>query len=189
MTFGEHSEDGFYLKTSEEYYRTQVIFAKKTRAKRLANTVFFKHKYITQPTITPADAIVNAYNKLRRAIQGLQHSKDDAHFETLERIENIMQSTSKHAIKPTVNVKLPRVEQVKLTQHVPRVSFDITPPADSNPPARLIVALPMGQSIQPKPTPILKPPKSIEESIAARVRARLLQMPTANPVPNESIAD
>jgi hypothetical protein len=123
MTFGEHSEDGFYLKTSEEYYRTQVIFAKKTRAKRLANTVFFKHKYITQPTITPADAIVNAYNKLRRAIQGLQHSKDDAHFETLERIENIMQSTSKHAIKPTVNVKLPRVEQVKLTQHVPRVSL------------------------------------------------------------------
>ena len=62
-TFGEHSEDGFYLKTSEEHYRTHVIFAKKTRAKRLADTVFFKHKYITQPTITPADAIVNAYNK------------------------------------------------------------------------------------------------------------------------------
>ena len=60
-TFGEHSGYGFYLKTSEEHYRTHVIFAKKTRAKRLANTVFFKHKYITQPTITPADAIVNAY--------------------------------------------------------------------------------------------------------------------------------
>jgi len=70
-TFGEHSEDGFYLKMSEEHYRTHVIFAKKTRAKRLADTVFFKHKYITQPTITPANAIVNAYNKLRQAIQGL----------------------------------------------------------------------------------------------------------------------
>jgi hypothetical protein len=41
--FGEHSEDGFYLKTSEEHYRTHVIFVKKTRAKRLADTVFFKH--------------------------------------------------------------------------------------------------------------------------------------------------
>jgi hypothetical protein len=55
--------------------------------------VIFKHKYITQRTITPADAIVNTYNKLRQAIQGLQHSKDDAHFKALERIENIMQQS------------------------------------------------------------------------------------------------
>jgi hypothetical protein len=103
-TFGEHSEDGFYLKTSEQHYRTHVIFAKKTRAKRLADTVFFKHKYITLPTITPVDAIVNAYNKLRQAIQGLQHSKDDTHLEALERIKNIMQLTNKHAIKQAENV-------------------------------------------------------------------------------------
>ena len=74
-TFGEHSEDGFYLKTSEEHYRTHVVFCKKTRAKRLADTVFFKHKYITQPTVTPADAIVNALTKLQDAIRGIQHSK------------------------------------------------------------------------------------------------------------------
>ena len=161
-----------------------MIFAKKTRAKRLTDTVFFKHKYITHPTITRADAIVNAYNKLRQAIQGLQHSKDDAHFKALERIKNIMQPTSKHAIKPAENVKFPRVEQVKLTQHVPSVSFDTTPPTDSNPPAQLIVELHTKQSI-----PILKPLKFVDESIATRVRARRLQMPTANPVPNESIAD
>ncbi len=39
-TFGEHSEDGFYLKTSAEHYRMHVIFCKKTREKRLADTVF-----------------------------------------------------------------------------------------------------------------------------------------------------
>jgi hypothetical protein len=87
----------------------------------------------------------------------------------MERIENIMQPTSKHAIKPAVNVKLPRVEQVKLMQHIPRVSFDTKPPADSDPLAQLIVELPTKQSIHPKPTPILKPPKFIDESIAARV--------------------
>ncbi len=59
-TFGEHAEDGFYLKTSEEHYRTHVVFCTKTQAKRLADTVFFKHKYITQPTVTPADAMVIA---------------------------------------------------------------------------------------------------------------------------------
>jgi len=42
--FGEHSADGFYLKTSEEHYRTLIVFCKKTRAKQLADTVFFKHK-------------------------------------------------------------------------------------------------------------------------------------------------
>jgi hypothetical protein len=40
-TFGEHSGDGFYLRTSTEHYRTHVIFVKKTRAQRLADTVFF----------------------------------------------------------------------------------------------------------------------------------------------------
>jgi hypothetical protein len=82
-TFGEHSEDGFYLKTSAEHYRTHIIFFKKTQAKRLADTVFFKHKHITQPTVTPADTVVNAFTKLRDAIQGIQHSNNDAHFEAL----------------------------------------------------------------------------------------------------------
>jgi hypothetical protein len=82
-TFGEHSGDGFY-------FRTHAVFCKKTREKRLADTVFFKHKYITQPTVTPVDAIVNAFTKLRDAIQGVQHSKDDAHFEALRCLEQTL---------------------------------------------------------------------------------------------------
>ena len=109
-TFGEHSEDGFYLKTSAEHYRMHVVFCKKTWAKRLADTVFFKHKQITQPTVTPADAIVNAFNKLREAIHGIQHSKDDAHFKALKRIENTLQPSGNHSIKMVEQVKLPRVE-------------------------------------------------------------------------------
>ena len=45
------------------------------------DTVFFKHKYITQPTVTKADAIINAYHKLADAINGVQQSQDDAHLE------------------------------------------------------------------------------------------------------------
>jgi hypothetical protein len=73
-------------------------------------TLFFKHKYITQPTVTPADAIVNAFTKLRDAIQGIQHSKDDAHFEALRRLEQTLQSQNKQSIKTGEQVKLPRVE-------------------------------------------------------------------------------
>ena len=32
----------------------------KTHATRISNTVFFKHKYLTHPTIIPADAILAA---------------------------------------------------------------------------------------------------------------------------------
>jgi hypothetical protein len=192
-TFGEHSEDGFYLKTSEEHYRTHVVFCKKTRAKRLADTVFFKHKYITQPTVTPADAIVNALTKLQDAIKGIQHSKNDAHFEALRRLEQTLQPQNKQTIKTGEQVKLPRVEQqIELTQQIPRVRFDDSPPTVHNPaPPSLIVASPQKpfverQIVESPPKPILKPPKYIDESIAARVRARRLQSKTTV---NETIAD
>ena len=81
------------------------------------------------------------------------------------------------------------VEQVELTQHAPRASFNDTPPTESDPQPQLIVASPTEQSVQPQPKPILEPPKFIDESIVARVRARRLQPPPTNSVPNESIAD
>jgi len=191
-TFGEHSADGFYLKTLEEHYRTHIVFCKKTRAKLLADTVFFKHKYITHPTVMPADAIVNALTKLWDAIQGIQHSKDDTHFEALRRLENMLQPPDKQIIKTGEQVKLPRVDkQIELTRQVPRARFDESPPTVHEPPPRLIATSPQKpiierQIVEPPPKPILKPPKYIDDSIAARVRERCLQSQTTV---NESIAD
>jgi hypothetical protein len=191
-SFGEHSENGFYLRTSEEHYRTHVIFVKKTRSKRLADTVFFKHHYITQPTVTPADAIINAYNKLRLAIQGIQHSKDDAQLEALERI----QQTLKPNNNTTNGVKSPRVE-TELTKPVPRVRFDEAAPKVHEPQPRLVVTWPQKQIVQPQvpketPKPMLKPSKHIVESpdtIASRVQARRREALEAEPNQFESIAE
>ena len=97
--------------------------------------MFFKHKYITHPTVTPADTIVNALTKLWDAIQGIQHSKDDTHFEALRRLENMLQPPDKQIIKTGEQVKLPRVDkQIELTQQVPRVRFDESPPTVHDPP-------------------------------------------------------
>ena len=145
-----------------------------------------------QPTVTPADAIVNAFTKLRDAILGIQHSKDDAHFEALRRLENTLHPPNKQAIKTVKQDKLPRVEQqIKLTQQVPRVRFDDSPPTVHDPPPRLIVTSPQKpiveqRIIEPPPKPILKPPKYIDETIAARVQARCLQSQTSV---NEPIAN
>ena len=49
-----------YIGTSLEHYRDFNGWHPKTRAVQGSETVLFKHKYITAPTITPADAIVQA---------------------------------------------------------------------------------------------------------------------------------
>ena len=55
----------FYIGTSLEHYRYFNGWHPKTRAVQGSKTgVLFKHKYITAPTVTPADAIVQAAKEL-----------------------------------------------------------------------------------------------------------------------------
>eukprot|EP00804_Cyclotella_cryptica_P020090 CCRYP_014884-RA/>CCRYP_014884-RA protein AED:0.24 eAED:0.24 QI:0/0/0/0.75/0.33/0/4/0/1279 len=191
-TFGEHSGDGFYLKTSDEHYRTHVIFVKKTRAKRLADTVFFKHRYITQPTVTTADAIVNAYRKLQQAITGIQHSRDNAQMEAIERIQRAFDAANNQVHKQNEPIELTRTEQTKgtdLAQPVPRVTFEA-----HTPPSRMIVASPKEpvvvspeKTVVPKPPTTPAKPTTPNDSIAFRTRSK--RQPQPEPIPHESIAD
>ena len=101
-----------------------IVFVKATWAKRLADTVFFKHKYITQPTVTPADAIVNAYHKLVQAIQGTQHITSDAHLKALECLQDNLMSGNQYQTIPAPDTRLPRVKkqtEPELTQTTPKV--------------------------------------------------------------------
>ena len=129
--------------------------------------------------------------KLRQAIQGIQHSKDDAQMEALKRIQQTLQPES----NTTNGVKAPRVE-AELTESVPRVRFNEAAQKVHEPPLRLVVAWPQKQIVQSqvpkeKPKPILKSPKFVESSdtIASRVRARRREAPQAEPPQFESIAD
>ena len=55
-TWQEHSASGFSVGTSFEHYRCYEVWIKETKSIRIGNTVFFKHKYLTMPTIIPGDA-------------------------------------------------------------------------------------------------------------------------------------
>jgi hypothetical protein len=46
-----------------------------TKSENVSDTVFFKTKYITQPTMTPADIIIKALNDLRQALKGKNNVK------------------------------------------------------------------------------------------------------------------
>ena len=191
-TWGERASDGWYLKTSPEHYRCHVVFVKQTRSKRITDTVFFKHKYITQPTVTPADAIVKAYQDLTLALKGIKNSKGAAHMDILEKIE---QALKPQHDTPTNNLaqQSPRVNDtnVKLTDaQVPRVPEAGTQSQPIKTPARMIVACPQGE-IVPKPKSILKTPKypATTESIANRVKTRHKNIVPPPTLPEESIAD
>jgi hypothetical protein len=89
-TWAEHSTNGWYIGTSMEHYRCHRIYVKKTRSERISDTVFFKHKYITQPTVTPADTIVKALDDLTHALKGRRNVQGTSEIETLERIDELL---------------------------------------------------------------------------------------------------
>lgn len=65
-----HSATGYHMGISFEHYRCYRIWIKETRAKMIGNTVFFKHKYLTMPTITNADALLIAGKDMQSALKG-----------------------------------------------------------------------------------------------------------------------
>ena len=60
-TWAYHSVDGWYLGASPEHYRTDKFHIKSTNSDRLSDTSELQHKHITDPTISPADKIMEAF--------------------------------------------------------------------------------------------------------------------------------
>jgi len=80
-TWAPHTASGFYVRNSPEHYRCHKVFINNTRHTRVCSTVFFKHKYLTMPTIMPANALIPAADNLTDAITGIvpppNMTKDD----------------------------------------------------------------------------------------------------------------
>jgi hypothetical protein len=66
----EHTKSGYYIGVSEEHYRCHKIYISSTRSIRVCQTVYFKHKYLTQPSFTINDALILAADNLATAIDG-----------------------------------------------------------------------------------------------------------------------
>ena len=67
-SFVQHCTKGFVLGTSTEHYRCWIVCTPISRSTPISAIVFFKYKYITNPTITPADAIIAATANLARVL-------------------------------------------------------------------------------------------------------------------------
>ena len=63
-TFAKHCSKGHVLGTSFEHYRAWEMWMTKTMATRVSGKVFHKHKYITNPDVTPEDRFITAMGNL-----------------------------------------------------------------------------------------------------------------------------
>jgi hypothetical protein len=186
-SWGEHASDGWYLKTSLDHYRCHWIFVKATRAKQISDTVFFKHKYITQPTMTTDDLMIKAIHDLTIAIKGNKDPKNGAQSEAITKLVNALRPGNEFPIQQA-SERQPRVQQEQiqkpLTIHPPRVQIYTPPrvrftneeqPFDANTPPQLIVESSAAKSKhqqQPKPLPILTQTKIVaSESMPTESRA------------------
>ncbi len=66
-----HTARGYYIGNSHKHYRCHKIYILDMRSNRICDTVFFKHKYLTMPTITPKVALILSADKLVDAIAGI----------------------------------------------------------------------------------------------------------------------
>ena len=151
-----HSSDGWYIGTSDEHYRCFRIYKKETKTEIISDTVYFRHKYITMPTVTKADEVIRAARDLSKAIRTNSPSQSQAtNYEDLKKISKIFDEVAQMKIpedkweEPAVARVLkqlqmeatPRVEkQRKETASHPRVQENVE--VDE-----LIVALPNGSKI------------------------------------------
>jgi hypothetical protein len=69
-TWAYHTVEGWYINTSPDHYRTHICQIKNTRSERLSDTVDFKHKRITNPSITNADKVMLAIQEVVKTIKG-----------------------------------------------------------------------------------------------------------------------
>ena len=104
-----HSLSGWYLGTLTEHYRCHRIFCKKTCIERILDTVFFQHRYITQPTVTPEDQLIKAVGDLLPVLHGQTNDKGRKEMPALKRLQGILNNTtvSKQKKNKTVTFKDP----------------------------------------------------------------------------------
>ena len=129
-TWAENTADGWYLQTSGEHYRCHRVHLKKTNSERISDTVIFKHQYITQPTVTPADILIKAIDDLAAALKQQRNKDGIKEMEALKNLDELLNKNSQVPSPkeqtttpkvPMTTAPAPRVMNTKTTVHNPRV--------------------------------------------------------------------
>eukprot|EP00804_Cyclotella_cryptica_P020425 CCRYP_014405-RA/>CCRYP_014405-RA protein AED:0.11 eAED:0.09 QI:0/-1/0/1/-1/1/1/0/940 len=180
-TYAQHCSRGWIIGTSTEHYRCWKIWSPTTRSTRIAATVFFKHKYLTNPSVTPTDALIAAAANLAHIIK---HNAKAQHVGTknlqdLQRLQQLFSDAAKqppvpatasapaviHAPPPRVQTQtpIPTAWPRPSTSHV--ISDDEDSDDETAPPPRV-------PTRRPVPSPPYQQPTTTPPALNTRSRTR-----------------
>ena len=83
--------------SSQDHYRARRIYVKAAGAERVSEIVFFKHKYLTNPTVTHADIVVQAARELYNALSKKKQGMEKATVEGLRELSKIYLKTAEQS--------------------------------------------------------------------------------------------
>ena len=113
-TWTYHCLDGWYLNTSPEHYRVHNCHVKSTKAEHLSNTVYFRHKTITNPALPPHDKLMLALANCKAALAEIASSPADKQAQDLQQLIQLTE-TKLNPSTPTTesndDTPRPRVQQ------------------------------------------------------------------------------
>ncbi len=69
-TWAPHTASGYYIGNAMEHYHCHNVYIPDTKGTHICSSIFFKHRYLTMPTLTPTDMLINAADTLSEAIIG-----------------------------------------------------------------------------------------------------------------------
>ena len=98
-TWEAHTKTGYYLGAAWDHYRCHRVWVKDTKSERVGQTVFFKHKYITQPTITTSDALLRASEDVCEALLKSQPSSKKTRT-AVDKLIEIFKGKAKSELSP-----------------------------------------------------------------------------------------
>ncbi len=104
-SWATHTTSGYYIGNAWEHYRCHEIYITDTKHSRIRETVFFKHKYLTMPNFTPADALIKAADTLVDTINGIMPKNSV----TLDAVEQLVEIYKIQAKKATCEAQTQRV--------------------------------------------------------------------------------
>ena len=117
-TFTQHCSKGYVLGKTTEHYRCCNIWNTSTKALCVSGTLFFKHKYITNPSVTPEDSVISAANRMTYVVK-MHHLRNmcEDDIQALHRLEQIFKqaagNTKEVGIKTTTLIPTPRVNALQ----------------------------------------------------------------------------
>jgi hypothetical protein len=124
-TCAYHSVDGWYLFTFPEHYCTSTCYVKATKSERHLDTVHFKHKNITNPTITHANKVMQALADCIKTITGATGGTTAQDAKDLQRIVKATWAALHKNDAPINNSnaehQAPRVPKLPRVHALPRV--------------------------------------------------------------------